>query len=201
MTIDWGSAFQYNPGSAFPAPDLRTVFNKPKKGAFSGIDFSTGKRVDLSKYLPTSGLDVAFSPNSTENPYLQQNTGSAVPSLDPAAQATIDYVKALLPLDRARRQEIQSETEESTARQIRQLYPYLSAAGAESTARNLAASQAYRAFAEQLPSSVQNIMASKQAQATSAAGAEAERQRATAAQQDAASRYPGRFAGQYIQVG
>ena len=94
-----------------------------------------------------------------------------------------------------------SETEASTERQLRQLYPYLSAAGAEATARSLAASQAYRAFAEQLPSNVQNIMASKQAQATSAAGAEADRQRATAAQQDAASRYPGRFAGQYIQVG
>ena len=201
MTVDWNSVLQYKPGSTFPAPDLRTAFDKPKKDAFSGIDFSTGKRVNLSKYMPPSGLNVAFFPDLTENPYLQQGTGSAVPSLDPAAQANIDYIKALLPLDKARREEMLSEIEASNLRQINQLRPILSSVGAEATARSLAASQAYRAFAEQLPSNVQNIMASKQAQVTSAAGAEAERQRATAAQQDAASRYPGRFAGQYIQVG
>jgi hypothetical protein len=85
--------------------------------------------------------------------------------------------------------------------QLRDLYPFLSAAGAETTARNLAASKAYRVFAEGLPSNVQNIMASKQAQATSAAAGEADRARAVAAQQDAAKNYAGRFAGQYIQVG
>ena len=90
---------------------------------------------------------------------------------------------------------------EQQLKQAYQLYPLLSQAGAETTARNLAASQTYRAFAEGLPSNVQNIMASKQAQATSAAAGEADRARAVAAQQDAANRYGGRFAGQYIQVG
>jgi hypothetical protein len=53
---------------------------------------------------------------------------------------------------------------------------------------------------EQMPSNVQAIMASKQNQMLQAATGEAERQRATAAQQDAAKRFAGSFAGQYIQV-
>jgi hypothetical protein len=43
-------------------------------------------------------------------------------------------------------------------------------------------------------------MASKQAQATSAASAEAARQTATAQQQLAAKDFAGKFAGQYISV-
>jgi hypothetical protein len=71
--------------------------------------------------------------------------------------------------------------------QLRQVYPLLSRAASETTARNLAASQAYRSFAEGLPSNVQKIMGYKQDQATSAATAEAGRQHATAAQQQAAT--------------
>ena len=161
--------------------------------AFTGVDLKTGKRINLFK--ETFGKDALdFSGSLTP-------AASALPDLDPKVQSYVDFYKATSPQRLAEIEAAANISANLSERQIRQLYPYLSATGAESTARNLAASQAYRAFTEQLPSSVQNIMASKQAQATSAASAEAERQRATAAQQDAASRYPGRFAGQYIQVG
>jgi hypothetical protein len=198
MTLDWNSSLQY---SGFPAAKSATSFlpPKPQKGAFSGIDFTTGSRVDLSNYYKSP--EPVFSPESIESPSAVQNTASALPDLDPKVKSWLDLYKATSPQRLAEIEAAANVSANLSERQLRQLYPYLSAAGAEATARSLAASQAYRAFTEQLPSNVQNIMASKQAQATSAAGAEADRQRATAAQQDAANRYPGRFAGQYIQVG
>jgi hypothetical protein len=88
-----------------------------------------------------------------------------------------------------------------TREQLASLYPYLSAAGAEATARSLGASKEFLATKEQMPSSVQNIMASKQSQMASAAGAEAQRQLATADQTRAARDFGGiRFAGKYISV-
>jgi hypothetical protein len=198
MTIDWNSSLQY---SGFPAAKSVTSFSPSKlqKGAFSGIDFATGARVDLSNYYKSP--ETVFSPENTGSPGAPQDATSALPNLDPKVKSWLDLYKATSPQRLAEMEAAANVSANLSERQLRQLYPYLSAAGAEATARSLAASQAYRAFTEQLPSNVQNIMASKQAQATSAAGAEAERQRATAAQQDAASRYPGRFAGQYIQVG
>jgi len=198
MTIDWNSSLQY---SGFPAAKSATSFSpsKPQKGLFSGIDFATGSRVDLSDYYKSP--EVAFTPGDTGYSSTVQNVASALPDLDPRAQSYLDFYKKISPERIAEMEAAANISADLSERQLRQLYPYLSAAGAESTARNLAASQAYRAFTEQLPSNIQNIVASKQAQATSAAGAEADRQRATAAQQDVASRYPGRFAGQYIQFG
>ncbi len=198
MAIDWNSSLQY---SGFPAAKSTTSFSptKPQKGAFSGIDFATGARVDLSDYYGSP--EPTFTPGDTGPLSTIQDAASALPDLDPKVKSWLDLYKATSTQRLAEMEAAANVSANLSERQLRQLYPYLSAAGAEATARSLAASQAYRAFAEQLPSNVQNIMASKQAQATSAAGAEAERQRATAAQQDAASRYPGRFAGQYIQVG
>ena len=51
--------------------------------------------------------------------------------------------------------------------------------------------EAERAAKEAMPSNIQNIMLSKQAQAATASSAEAERARAAAAQQDAATRFAG----------
>jgi hypothetical protein len=173
-------------------------------GAFTGTDTSTGKRnIDLFKTAfaaKTPNLGGILTPSPIPSGTIFPG-GNAIPSFDPQAQSLIDAYRAT----RAEKlEDIEKVGRMSAAlsrEQLRDLYPFLSAAGAETTARNLAASQAYRSFAEGLPSNVQNIMASKQAQATSAAAGEADRARAVAAQQDAAKNYAGRFAGQYIQVG
>jgi hypothetical protein len=173
-------------------------------GAFTGTDTSTGKRnIDLFKTAfaaKTPNLGGILTPSPTPSGTIFPG-GNAIPSFDPQAQSLIDAYRAT----RAEKlEDIEKVGRMSAAlsrEQLRDLYPFLSAAGAETTARNLAASQAYRSFAEGLPSNVQNIMASKQAQATSAAAGEADRARAVAAQQAAAKDYAGRFAGQYIQVG
>jgi hypothetical protein len=181
MSFDWKQTFGTQPLKGFPS--------------FKGIDFKTGKNVDLAKYFPGPIANAGAQQN------VAFNTESAVPGIDPKVQSIADLIKVTSPLRLEEMEAAANISADLSRRQLEQLYPYLSAAGAEATARSLAASQAYRAFTERLPSSVQSIMASKQAQATSAASAEAERQRATAAQQEAASRYGGRFAGQYIQIG
>jgi hypothetical protein len=131
---------------------------------------------------------------------LTAGVGSALPELSPRLKEYYDFYTATAPQRLAEQAQQARLSSQLTQEQLASLYPYLSAAGAESTARNLAASKAFSAFKEQLPSSVQNILASKQSQMASAASAEAARSQAMAMQQDAAKRFAGSFAGKYIQV-
>ena len=137
----------------------------------------------------------------TTVPAVTYGSEPAVPSINPAAKAQFDFLERAYPYqvklmqDAARIQQQQNEQGFASA------YPWITQAANEATARNLAASQTYRTFAEGLPSNVQNIMASKQAQMTSAAGAEADRARAMAAQTQAAKDFAGRYAGQTFSVG
>jgi hypothetical protein len=76
------------------------------------------------------------------------------------------------------------------------IFPYMQQ-GAK-YASNLAIQR--QAAKEQMPSNVQNIMASKQGQATSAATAEAVRAEAMAKQQDAATAFARGYAGQTFRT-
>jgi hypothetical protein len=84
---------------------------------------------------------------------------------------------------------------DSTRQQMSDLFPYLSAASAEATARNLAASTQFLLTKEQTPTAqaLRNQVA--QGQIATSAGAEADRDRATAAQAQAAKN----FARSYIE--
>jgi hypothetical protein len=181
-----------------------TAFTQPAFGAQGKYKFkdwspeSVGKGFTPTLPYPTVGLDTTTTQRNVD---LQQQTKDAVPELDSLSKTYLNLAKALAPFEEQRMVRSTELAASLSQKQLEQLYPFLSAAGAESTARNLAASQAYRRFAEQLPSNVQNIMASKQAQMQSAQAGEADLMRATAAQQQAAKDFAGRFAGQYIQVG
>jgi hypothetical protein len=84
---------------------------------------------------------------------------------------------------------------DSTRQQMSDLFPYLSAASAEATARNLAASTQFLLTKEQTPTAQAARNAVAQSQMTSAAGAEADRDRATAAQAMAAKEFARGYAG------
>ena len=88
---------------------------------------------------------------------------------------------------------------QQSVQQTQALFPYLDEAGRRGTERALDASQRFRAFKEQLPSSIQNIMASKQQQMASASDAFAKEALAIANQQQAATGFGGlgtsRYAG------
>tara|TARA_R100000027_G_scaffold346_1_gene406 strand:- start:10 stop:696 length:687 start_codon:yes stop_codon:yes gene_type:complete len=93
-------------------------------------------------------------------------------------------------------------TTQENLRQAAAMFPLLDLAGQRGTERALSASQRYRAFKEQLPSSVQAIMASKQAQLASASNAFAAEAQAIANQQQAATGFAqsglGKYAGRRI---
>jgi len=93
------------------------------------------------------------------------------------------------------------EATRQTTRQLAAAYPYLSAAGREATGRALAASERFLRTKEQMPSKIQDIMASKQQQQLAAQAGEADLMRAVAAQQQAAKQFAGTFAGKYISAG
>lgn len=164
-----------------------------------GTDFGSGKRdVNLYEEILKSSQrpDLAGLPDTPA----EYDTGKSSVPTENLLDTLIRFRTSTLPIDLAQQEQQARLSSRLTREQLASLYPYLSAAGAESTARNLAASEGYLATKEQMPGSVQNIMASKQSQMASAAGAEAQRQYATAAQQDAAKRFAGSFAGKYIQV-
>lgn len=188
MTYDWrtSGAFQGFRPEAFDLPKI------------AGMDLSyagKGKR-DVVVYDPNaaSSLTSGSKPTPTGIP----NTGGAIPSTSSIADEYTKFYERMAPLERQRRIEETQLEAALTRQQMADLMPYLSAAGAEATARSLAASKSFGIFKEQLPSNVQNIMASKQAQSTSAASAEAARQQATALQQQAAKDFAGKFSGQYV---
>ena len=133
-----------------------------------------------------------FNPSSPE--------GGAVGN---PSQTVLDQIyawKSVQPdLSAQRAQEYKMQAD-LTRQQMSDLYPYMSAAASEATARNLGASKQFAAFKESAPSNIQNIMASKQGQASSAADAEYRRAMGIAAQQQVAQG-GFRFAGQTFQVG
>jgi len=183
-------------GSKFKPVDATKFLPKSLPFSVVGTDLLTGKRdVDILKntIMPEAQVTTTTDYEGGDKP----STGNVYSEIEKA----IDFEKRFQPLYLERMQQAAGLQSELSRRQIRDLYPYLSAAASEATARNLAASQAYRAFAEQLPSNVQNIMASKQQQIQSAQVGEAALQQATADQLRAAKESQGRFAGQYIQFG
>ena len=123
-----------------------------------------------------------------------------------STQKTIDTLKELQTelgqqnLDAIREQG--RVTTQQNINQARALFPLLDEAGRRGTERALDASQRFRAFKEQLPSSIQAIMASKQAQLESASNAFAAEAQAIANQQRAATGFAqlgtGRYSGHPI---
>jgi hypothetical protein len=98
-------------------------------------------------------------------------------------------------------QQIAAKTSaDSTRQQMSDLFPYLSAASAEATARNLAASTQFLLTKEQTPTAQAARNAVAQNQMTSAAGAEAERDRATATQAMAAKEFARGYAGSTFRM-
>ena len=181
----------------------------------AGIDFSPGKMFggkDVYKIASPSGYQailknglesgagtpVTAPPATSTNIY---GTGSALPNSSDAVNYYLDIAKGLAPLQRQQAIDSAQLQQQINQQGFADAYPWVNQAAEAATARNLAASQTYRTFAEGLPSNVQNIMASKQAQIASAAGAEADRARAIAAQTQAAKDFAGRYTGQTFSVG
>jgi hypothetical protein len=180
-----------------------------KLPTFVGTDLGSGMRdVNLGDFANAyQNAPPVFSGNALPTNYTAPEqpgaypTGSPLGNLSQSYRDRLEYEKALMPFQLEQTQKIADITTAQQNKQLASLYPYLSQAGTEATQRALAASKAYRAFAEGLPSNVQNIMASKQNQAYSAAQGEAARAQAIAMQQQAANQAFGAFRGREISFG
>ena len=78
---------------------------------------------------------------------------------------------------------------DQSVRQTQALLPYIDQAQSRSIQRNLAASERFKAFKEQLPTTIQAIMSAKQQQLNTASDAFLKEAQAAATQQQAASNF------------
>ena len=166
-----------------------------------GVDFTPGKGFNLTDVYGKGKNFTLQLPQVGVTPPGSYDTGAALPRSADAVNYYLDIAKGLYPLQRQQMLDAAQLQQQMNEQGFASAYPWVSQAANEARAGNLRASQDYRAFVESQPSSVQNIMASKQAQMTSAAGAEADRARAMADQLRAAKDFAGRFSGKYITVG
>jgi hypothetical protein len=166
-----------------------------------GVDFTPGKGFNLTDVYGKGKNFTLQLPQVGVTPPGSYDTGSALPKSSDAVNYYLDIAKGLAPLQRQQAIDSAQLQQQINEQGFASAYPWITQAAQESTARNLKASEAYRSFVEAQPSSVQNIMASKQAQMASAASSEADRARAMAAQTQAAKDFAGRYAGQTFSVG
>ena len=91
---------------------------------------------------------------------------------------------------------------DQSIRQTQALLPFIDQAQSRSIQRNLAASERFKAFKEQLPTTIQAIMSAKQQQLNTASDAFLKEAQAAATQQQAASNFAslgtGRYSGRRI---
>jgi len=172
--------------------DLFVPGDQDKRGAFQNpfkdvseetIGLKEVKSSDL-KYSPVQSRRLA---NTLEEIFEEPKT---------ALEQTEEYkdsLKSLLGDKELRKLRRQARTEEAIQNQLQ----YIATEPIRQAFANKAAEAAaqrglrIRAAKEAMPSNIQNIMLSKQAQQATAASAEAERARAAADQQDAATRFAG----------
>jgi hypothetical protein len=146
---------------------------------------------------------VKYNPSQTLGYSAPSDGQTAVPTGSPYSQTVkdqLDYAKNIFPVWQQMQQSAAKTSAETTRQQMADLFPYLSAASSEATARNLAASTKFLLAKEQTPTaqSARNVAA--QSQMTSTAGAEAERDRATATQAMAAKEFARGYAGSTFRM-
>jgi len=187
-----------------PEPRLPGVLAK-QKGVEGFIDPTTKKFNPRAFTSEETARYNKLLPNPPQLPPTGGNDGSS--SQNPSSGADLDRIvdqeiklqTALAPL-KIQQMVAAAQAQAQLNRQtMSDLLPYLDEAGYRSTLRNLQASERFRRFKETMPSSVQDIMASKQNQMLQAASGEAARQQATAMQQQAATAAARGFIGQYVR--
>lgn len=158
-------------------------YQLPKTSTFSYQPFAVGADYKFPDYFssvfkPTEAQMQAKGVNLTsggrdQSAFEYQSKNGAVPGIDPTIQQWIDFTRAVSPIRMQEQAQAAQLSQQLTQQQLASAYPFLSQAALEATERNLLASKAYADFKERLPSSMQNIAASQQAQASAAASGEA----------------------------
>ena len=127
----------------------------------------------------------------------QENRQQDALDLDTTIDRQIDMLNRTGDIYSRLQREAGDISTEQSIKQMQALYPYLDAAGQKAVERNLDASMRFKAFKEQLPSSIQAIMESKQRQQDLASSAFAREAGAIATQQQAATGFAGLGTSKY----
>ena len=147
-----------------------------------GISKSGQKKL-LNEKVEDAMEDVEFDPLGN----ITGGTGSGSGSSGSVMDQLMKYKKEMSKFERGERKKdmLDTQLQYMATEPIRQAFANRAAEAAAQRGLRIRAAQ------EAMPSNIQNIMLSKQAQAATASSAEAERARAAADQQDAASRFAG----------
>ena len=145
-----------------------------------GISKSGQKKL-LNEKVEDAMEDVEFDPLGN----ITGGTGSGSGSSGSVMDQLMKYKKEMSKFERGERKKdmLDTQLQYMATEPIRQAFANRAAEAAAQRGLRIRAAQ------EAMPSNIQNIMLSKQAQAATASSAEAERARAAADQQDAASRF------------
>ena len=176
----------YNTNYSYSGSDLGSQFGLPNPALNDWL------KLKEFKYSPSQ--NTLYPATSDGQPVAPLTAGNPV-SPETKSKEAFDFE-----LWQKMQQVAAKTSADSTRQQIADLFPYLSAASSEATARNLAASTQFLLTKEQTPTaqSARNVAA--QSQMTSAASAEAERDRATATQAMAAKEFARGYAGQTFRM-
>ena len=166
----------------------------PKANPYGRMSADQRRQYDASR-----AADLATALKDQQDDLLEKQADETRQRLEETTAADDQRVIDLLEnIERTRAtsalEQIRTAGEVSTDQSIKQmqaLYPYLDRAGQKAVERNLDASMRFKAFKEQLPSSIQAIMESKQRQQDLASSAFAREAGAIATQQQAATGFAG----------
>jgi hypothetical protein len=158
-------------------------YQLPKTGTFSYQPFAVGADYKFPDYFssvfkPMEAQMQAKGVNLTsggrdQSAFDYQSKNGAVPGFSPAAQQWIDFYSATAPIRQQERIQEALINQQITQQQLASTYPFLSQAAEEAAARNYGYSARWEDLKQRLPSNLQNIAASQQAQASAAASGEA----------------------------
>ena len=178
MTLNIGDFDQMGGGLGGKASGLGYNINTGKYDV--GISKSGQKKL-LTDKVNEAMEDVEFDPLGN----ITGGTGSGSGSSGSVMDQLMKYKKEMSKFERGERKKdmLDTQLQYMATEPIRQAFANRAAEAAAQRGLRIRAAQ------EAMPSNIQNIMLSKQAQAATASSAEAERARAAADQQDAASRF------------
>jgi len=180
------------------AASFSTNFNP---AGSSSLDF-LADWVNMLKYKPTTGYGTVSNKAAPT-----QTQAYTLPSVSALPSDYADKIRAQVELERQLQplylQQAKAAAEfgaEATLKQTADLFPILNAASSQSKFLNEELSEKYAKFKDYLPTAQASRNVAAQSQMTSAAGAEAERDRGTASNTLAAKELARAYRGQTFQM-
>jgi hypothetical protein len=165
--------------------------NAPEPFTVGDYEQGIAQLIPVVEQASVAKEDAAFDRDLTRRMQALQAYGQG-DAFDPdamrqAGQIALELQEQAEPLYQQRRERESARSLRQMQQQLQTALPYIDEAQSRSVQRNLAASERFKAFKEQLPTTIQAIMSAKQQQLNTASDAFLKEAQAAATQQQAAS--------------